>query len=65
MYTRKDPLIDNSKDLYENLRQTLIDELETKNNVFNNSLIGLNSDYIEYEEKTDNLVFDLLKLLPV
>ncbi len=65
MYTRTDQSLENSKDIYGKLRQTLIKELEIKIEFFNSTLINFNSDFIENEEKTDNLVFNLLKYLPV
>jgi hypothetical protein len=65
VYTRTDQSLENSKDIYGKLRQTLIKELEIKIEFFNSTLINFNSDFIENEEKTDNLVFNLLKYLPV
>jgi hypothetical protein len=65
VYTRTGQSLENSKDIYGKLRQTLIKELETKIHFFNSNLTNFNSDFIENEEKTDNLVFNLLKYLPV
>ena len=61
-YIKVDHLIEKSNKVLEKVGQAINDELKIKDTILSKNIVtGLNPNYLEYEEKTDELVVDLMK----